>query len=104
MRILFDNGVPRPLRKLLRPHTVETAAANGWERLSNGQLLDAAEEHEFDVLLTGDQNMPFQQNLAERRVAVVVLERFKWPDVTACVPRLLEVLRDAQPGTCTVVE
>lgn len=73
MRILFDHDVPRPLRALLRPHMVVTAAAAGWENLKNGLLLDAAEESDFDILITTDKNMQHQQNLTGRGIAVIVL-------------------------------
>jgi len=65
MRILFDNGTPRGLARLLGEHTVEEARAHGWEELSNGELIDAAEQAGFEVLLTTDRNIQYQQNLAE---------------------------------------
>jgi hypothetical protein len=62
VRVLFDQGTPVPLRTYLGEHKVATAAEMGWSRLSNGQLLDAAEK-QFDVLITTDQALRTQQNL-----------------------------------------
>ncbi len=104
MRILFDHDIPRPLRILLRPHLVVTAAAQGWNRLRNSSLLDAAQENDFDVLITADKNMQYQQNLRDRKLAVVVLSHSKWPDLKSCAPRILDALTDARPGTCILVE
>jgi hypothetical protein len=104
MRILFDHDIPRPLRSLLHPYIVVTAAAQGWERLSNGRLLDAAEQHDFDVLITGDKNMRFQQNLRKRKIAVIVLSHSKWPDVKLSVPKILAALQNTKAGHCTLVE
>jgi hypothetical protein len=63
MRIIFDQATPVPIRDYLEGHTVRTAAQQGWDRLRNGELLTAAEEAGFDVLLTTDKNMRYQQNL-----------------------------------------
>ena len=104
MRILFDHDVPRPLRVLLHPHAVVTAAARGWERLSNGRLLDAAEQHDFDILITGDKQMRFQQNLRHRKIAIIVLGHCKWPDVKLSVPKIMDALQNAKSGACTLVE
>lgn len=97
MRVLFDHCVPKPLRRHLTDHEVKTAYEMGWERLKNGKLLDAAQA-EFDVLLTVDQNLPHQQNLEGRTIALVVLVA---PDNTVrtllpFIPQLLALLSSAQ--------
>lgn len=79
MRVLFDHGTPAPLRRALVGHTVETAYERGWSRLSNGRLLDAAEAGGFEVFVTTDKNLRYQQHLAARRIAVVVLSTTSWP-------------------------
>ena len=79
MLILFDQGTPVPLRSFLKGHTVKTAAQQGWSTLSNGDLLRAAEAEGFDVLLTTDKNLAYQQSLKDRRVAIVVLGNPQWP-------------------------
>lgn len=68
MRILFDHGAPRGLAAELFGHTVTPAKAMGWERLSNGDLLSAAEEANFELLLTTDSNLRYQQNLTARKI------------------------------------
>jgi hypothetical protein len=78
MRILFDNGTPRGVAAALREHTVEEARARGWDALHNGELLDAAEGAGFDVIVTTDRNIPYQQNLTDRQIAVVVLSNGRW--------------------------
>src|SRR5438093_4378620 len=78
MRILFDNGTPRGVAAALREHIVEEARARGWDTLRNGELLDAAEAVGFDVFVTTDRNIPYQQNLTGRQIAVVVLSKGRW--------------------------
>jgi len=67
MRILFDNGTPRGLARFLAGHIVEEARAHGWEETANGALLEAAERTGFEVLVTTDKNIRYQQNLKVRR-------------------------------------
>jgi|SRR5713226_10601795 len=77
MLILFDQGAPIGIRTILQPHTVRTAAEQGWSTLLNGELLRAAEDAGFDVLLTTDTNIPFQQNLDGRRLAIVIVKKIQ---------------------------
>ena len=83
MRVLFDQATPVPIRPHLKGHEVRTAAQQGWDRLKNGELLVAAEADGFDVLLTTDKNMRYQQNIAGRKIAVVVLGLQQWPSLAA---------------------
>jgi hypothetical protein len=80
MKILFDHGTPAPLRRFLAGHQVSTAYEMGWARLSNGDLLAAAEQS-FDALITTDQNLRYQQNLTNRRLAILVLPTTSWPEI-----------------------
>ena len=73
MRVLFDQGTPVPLRKHLPVHHVSTAHELGWDNLKNGELLQQAEDSGFEVLVTTDQNLRYQQYLTKRVIAVVVL-------------------------------
>jgi len=79
MRVLFDQGTPAPLRHLLPGHVVSTAYELGWSTRKNGELLAAAEGQAFEVLVTTDTNLKYQQNLAARRIAIVVLSTTSWP-------------------------
>jgi hypothetical protein len=78
MKLLFDQGTPAPLRYALANHAVSTAYEMGWASLANGDLLDVAEV-DFDVLVTTDQNLPYQQNLKGRRLAILILPTTSWP-------------------------
>lgn len=73
MLILFDHGTPKGLIRALPGHTVHSAQAKGWDTLGNGALLKAAEEAGFEILVTTDRRIRFQQNLSARRIALVVL-------------------------------
>ncbi len=73
MRILFDKNVPYPLLRYLAKHDVRTAEELGWARLVNGDLLRAAEEAGFKVMVTADQSLEYQQNLKGRKLALIVL-------------------------------
>src|SRR5438876_2350752 len=79
MNVLFFHGTPAPLRTFLKDHTVKDAKSQGWDTFGNGDLLVAAETAGFDVLLTTDKNIRYQQNLASRRIAIVVLSNAQWP-------------------------
>lgn len=97
MRILFDQGVPAPLREHLPGHEVATAYELGWSALSNGELLSRAES-KFDVLVTTDRNLRSQQNLARRRIAIVVLPTTSWPVLQGITGRIIEALNSVKPG------
>jgi len=99
MLILFDQGTPVPIRQHLAGHDVRTAAQQGWDKLKNGELLTAAEEAGFELLLTTDKNMRHQQNLANRKIAVVVLGLQQWPSLRPHVQRVIEAVNAAIPGS-----
>ena len=73
MKILFDHCVPKPLRRELPKHEISTAKEMGWEALKNGKLLERAQASGFEVVITTDQNIRYQQNLIGRSIAVCVL-------------------------------
>jgi hypothetical protein len=81
LRIVFDQGTPAPLRDFLSGHAVSTAYELGWSRLKNGELLRLAEAQGFDVLVTTDANLKYQQNLAGRKITIVVLLSTSWPRI-----------------------
>jgi len=93
-----------PIRPYLEGHTVRTAAQQGWDKLSNGDLLTAAEEAGFDILVTTDRNMRYQQNLAGRKIAAVVLGRQQWPRLRRHIQRVVEAVNAATPGSFAEVE
>ena len=104
MLILFDNGTPAPLRYALKGHIVVEAIERGWDRLANGELIAAAEEAGFEVLLTTDKNMRYQQNLTGRRIAFVVIGNQQWPILRLHAERVVAAVNAATPGSYTEVE
>lgn len=78
MKILFDQGTPVPLRKYLVSHQVNTAFEEGWSAIQNSELLLCAENSGYELLVTTDQNMKYQQNLATRKLAILVLTTTSW--------------------------
>jgi hypothetical protein len=104
MLILFDNGVPAPLRFALKGHVVVEAMERGWDRLVNGELIAAAEADGFDILLTTDKNIRYQQNLTGRKLAFVVIGNQQWPVLRLQVERVLTAVEAATPGSYSEVE
>lgn len=104
MGVLFDQGTPVQIRRSLEEHVVKTAWEQGWSRMENGELLRAAEEAGFDLLLTTDHNIRYQQNLAGRKIAIVVLAKARWRLIKPVVERVSAAVNDAKPGTYTEVE
>ena len=103
MLVLFDHSTPAPLTSYLIGHTVTEARDRGWHRLSNGDLLAEAERAGFDVLLTADKNIRYQQNLSGRRIAIVVLSTPQWPVVRLHSERIAAAVSAATPGSYTEV-
>lgn len=104
MRILFDHGTPAPLIPFLKGHTVTKAKDAGWDKLANGELLKAAEDAGFELLLTTDKNMLAQQNLKGRAIAIVVLGNSQWRIVQRHVRKVAASVNAATPGSCVQVD
>jgi hypothetical protein len=104
MLILFNHSTPAPLSSFLIGHTITKARDRGWDRLTNGDLLAAAETAGFDVLLTADNSIRYQQNLSRRRIALVVLSCPQWPRVRLQIERIAAALNSATPGSYCEVD
>jgi hypothetical protein len=104
MLILFDHGTPRGIARALEGHTVKEARAQGWDTLSNGDLLDAAEDAGFDVLLTTDKNLRHQQNLQSCKLAIVVLSKSRWSLVSPMMEQIVVAVNAAKPGSYALVD
>jgi hypothetical protein len=103
--ILFDHGTPKGLIPALPGHAIHTAQSRGWDTLSNGALLNAAEEAGFELLLTTDRRIRYQQNLQVRRVALVVLTgTTRWSRVRQHAERIAAAVASATPGSYAEVE
>jgi hypothetical protein len=99
LKILFDQGVPKPLLAHLPNHEVHRAFQLGWADKKNGELLGLAEEAGFEVFVKTDQNLLHQQNLQERRIAVFILGKGNWPEVKPYALRIAEEINAIQqPG------
>src|ERR1700682_1542556 len=104
MLVLFDNGTPRGLARFPTGHSVEEARARGWEELSNGELIDVAERAGFEVMVTTDKNIRYQQNPKVRRIALVVLEHSQWPMVKLVAENIAAAVNGAEPGSYVEVD
>ena len=104
MRVLFDNGTPRGVARGLKDHVVEEARSHGWDVLTNGELLDAAEAAGYDVLLTTDRNIAYQQTLTGRKIAIVVLSNTRWRLVERRLSQIAAAIAAAAPGSVTEIE
>ncbi len=103
MKVLFDQGTPAPLRKALSNHDVKTALECGWHALENGALLTTAEAHGFEVFVTTDQNLRYQQNLTRRRISIVVLNTTNWPRIEPHADLVARAVEGAVSGGFTEV-
>src|ERR1039457_6053109 len=104
MLVLFDHSTPRGLARSLTGHTVRTARMQGWDELSNGDLLAAAEKTGFEALVTPDKSIRYQQNLKGRKIAIVVLGNPQWPALRRYVERVVAALNAATAGSYVLVE
>ena len=104
MLVLFDHVTPQGIAKSLRGHTVIKARDRGWDTLSNGELLLAAEKAGFDVVVTADKNMRYQQNLEGRKIALVVLGTPQWPIVKLHLQKIAAAIEAASAGSYVEVE
>ena len=86
-----------PLRQLLAGHSVSTAFEMGWSELGNGALLAAA-EGAFDILVTTDKNLRYQQDLTSRNLAILVLPTTSWPTIRTHTPQVIASIEALRPG------
>jgi hypothetical protein len=105
LRILLDNNVPVGVRRFLDKHEVRTVIEMGWPpQLENGELLEAAETAAFDVMVTSDQNIRYQQKLMGRNLALVVLGSNIWPIVRSYGPSIAAKVEAAGAGSYDFIE
>ena len=98
MKVLFDQGTPAPLRRALVGHIVETAYERGWSELQNGALIATAEAAGFEVFVTTDRNLKYQQNLTTRTLSIVVLLTTSWPRIQRSLPEVVAAVESAVSG------
>jgi hypothetical protein len=102
--ILFDQGTPVPLRQALTAHKIETAYERGWSNLKNGELLASAEAAGFQIFVTTDKNLKYQQNLENRTIAIVSLSTTSWPRIQLQTEAVLNAVNSAGSGSYIDVE
>jgi hypothetical protein len=103
MKVLLDENLDHRLRNHLGSHEAFTASFMGWEGLQNGKLLQKAEENGFEVLLTGDQTLHYEQNLSRSRLAIIAMSSVEWRIVNHLAP-IVRALDNAVPGSFQAVD
>jgi hypothetical protein len=98
MRILLDHNTPAPLRYALSGHQVEIAYERGWAELTNGELLSSAEAAGFDLLITTDKGIRYQQNLTARRLSLLVLNTNDWTRIRRPTALVVAALASVRTG------
>lgn len=105
MKIILDESAPQKLRLLIDArHTVVTTWFQGWSGLKNGALLNAAETAGFDLFITADQELSYQQNLAGRKIALLVLSTNNWSMVKARIGEIANAIHGTNPGGFVFVD
>jgi predicted nuclease of predicted toxin-antitoxin system len=104
MKILFDQGTPVPLRRYFADHTVTTAYEQGWSDLANGHLLATAERAGYDLFITTDQNLRYQQQVTGRQLAIVVLRSTSWPRIQHHITAIQAVVARITAGGYEEIE
>jgi len=104
MLILFDHGTPSGIAGSLSGHEVIEARERGWDIISNGELLKQAEAAGFDVLLTTDKRIRYQQNLTHRKIAIIVLGNSQWRVVRLYLDRVALAVNQATAGSYSIVD
>lgn len=97
MNVLLDESAPRLIKTRLTGFSISTVQEMGWAGLKNGELLALAEQ-QFDVFITADQQLRHQQNMAGRRLAILVLPSNQVPLVARLLPMIAQTLRELAPG------
>jgi hypothetical protein len=103
MKILFDNGTPKPIARVLVGHEVTFTRQIGWHELENGELIQMAEDAGYDVLLSTDKNIRYQQNLKGRKIALVILGNSLWPIVRLHLDLIVAAVDACTPGSYSEV-
>ena len=100
----MDEDVPRKLVPFLPGHDIHTVVSMKWGGIKNGALLALIDQASFEVFLTGDKNMPNQQQLAGRSFAVLIMSAINWPVVRPHVEKITAAIAAAQPGMVTLID
>jgi hypothetical protein len=103
MTIVLDENLPYGLRRLLAPRNVTTVQLAGFGGMKNGPLLSVL-ENSFDIFITADKNLRYQQNFQGRRLAIIELPTNRWPMLRAMSPQIISTVDACQPGDYKVID
>lgn len=103
MTIIFDENVPWPLRRHLASYTVSSVQKEGWAGIQNGALIQKVDGF-FDILLLADKNLRYQQNLADRRIAIIELPTNRWPALQEKLTAIQAAIENVQPGSYQIID
>lgn len=103
-RVLLDENMPLGLRTLLRKHEVSHVIQLGWDGIENGELIAVAEQAGYEVLVTGDKNLRYQQNMTKRELALVILGTNRWTLIRSSPDVILRAIDDATSGSFVEVD
>ena len=98
MRIILDENLPRPFKQAFAGHQITTVQEYGLAETKNGELLSLL-EGKFDIFVTADQNLRYQQNLAGRSIAIIELPTNRWPLLQQMFPEVMDAVRKSQPSS-----
>ena len=103
MRVIFDENVPWPLSRHFNSHTVTSVQREGWGGIQNGALIEKIDGH-FEVFLLADKNLRYQQNLTERKIAIIELPTNRWPMLQKTLPSIIAAVDQSYPGNYEILE
>ncbi len=104
LRVLLDENLPHALRNYLAHHDTMTAAYAGFGSFKNGELLKAAETAAFDVLVTADKTLRFEQNLSGRKLCVISVSTNSWRIIKPHIGKIIDAVDASLPGTLALVD
>ena len=104
MLVLLHQNIPRPLADHLPGDQVHTTDRNGWSTLDNGLLLNEAEAAGYEAFITGDKNIPFQQNLSTRNIRIIIPSQKAWPEVARNTSSISQAIHDSEGPPITFLE
>lgn len=104
LRILLDQNSPLGLQRVLIGHEVSHTFTLGWDNFENANLIAVAEAAGFEVMVTADQNIQYQHNLTNRRLALIVLSTTNWGVIRGKAAAVVAAVNAAVPGSCAFVQ
>jgi hypothetical protein len=102
MRVIIDENVPHPLLRHLSHHQTTSVQHEGWSGIKNGELVRLIDGN-FDVFILGDKNLRYQQNLTDRKIAIIEIFTIRWPALQPFIPSIVAAVDTAVPGSYVVI-